>query len=180
MRKHNFIRHVQALMQSTTLKWWYLPLCAGLAFAGTLTALYPVTAIVIPAVLLMPLQWMKIAVVTAFGSALGATVLVFIVHYIGWNIIVGHFPQLVTDEQWISTMQFISDYGNAALFVVAATPLPQTPALIFIGLGEHQYPSLFASIFLGKILKYGAFAWASKHFPERIKGWADRFLGARL
>jgi membrane protein YqaA with SNARE-associated domain len=180
MRKQKFILRVQALMQATTLNWWYLPLCAGLAFAGTLTALYPVTAIVIPAVLLMPQRWLKIAVLTALSSALGATVLVLVVHHIGWNFIADHFPQLGSDERWISTMQFISEYGNAALFVVAATPLPQTPALIFIGIGEHQYLEVFACIFLGKILKYGVFAWASKHFPERIKRWSGRFLGTRL
>jgi hypothetical protein len=56
----------------------FLWVCLLLALAGTFSAAYPVTAVVVPASLLAPGRWRQISVVTALGSALGATLLVIL------------------------------------------------------------------------------------------------------
>lgn len=142
--------------------------CLGLSLVGTLTAAYPVTAVVVPATLLAPRRWWAISAASALGSATGATLLVAIFHYYGWTLVYEWFPALATDPDWARVIAWAADYGVAALFVIAATPLPQTPALIFFGVSHAHYPGIFAAMLAGKLIKYGAFAWFAGRFPERF------------
>lgn len=142
--------------------------CMGLSLLGTLTAAYPVTAIVVPATLLAPRRWWAISAASALGSAMGATLLVAVFHYYGWTMVYDWFPALATDPDWARVMAWAADYGIAALFVIAATPLPQTPALIFFGVSHAHYPGIFGAMLAGKLIKYGAFAWFASRFPERF------------
>ena len=67
-------------------------------------------------------------------------------------------------------------HGPLALFLIAASPLPQTPALIFFAIAHHDYPAVFVAMLAGKIIKYGLFAWLASHFPERFRnGFAGLF-----
>lgn len=65
----------------------------ALASGGTITAAYPVTAVVVPATLLAPGRWRQITMVTALGSALGGTALVIALHHLGWAQIYDRFPE---------------------------------------------------------------------------------------
>lgn len=145
-----------------------LPMCLVLSFAGTLSAAYPVTAVVVPATLLAAGRWRAISGFSALGSALGATALMYAFHHLGWTQLHEHFPQLATNPTWIRVVEWASSYGVLALFAIAVSPLPQTPALIFLGAAHHDYPSAFLAMLLGKLIKYAAFAWTSSHFPERV------------
>lgn len=145
-----------------------LPMCLALSFAGTISAAYPVTAVVVPATLLAAARWRSISGFSALGSALGATALMFAFHHLGWTQLNERFPELATNPTWIRVVGWASTYGMIALFLIAVSPLPQTPALIFLGAAHHDYPSAFLAMLLGKLIKYGAFAWTASHFPERI------------
>lgn len=153
-----------------------LPMCLVLSFAGTLSAAYPVTAVVVPATLLAARRWRSISGLSALGSALGATALMFAFHHLGWAQLHEHFPQLSTNPTWIRVVEWASAYGVIALFLIAVSPLPQTPALIFLGAAHHDYPSAFAAMLLGKLIKYAAFAWTASHFPDRVSAGLGRLL----
>lgn len=142
--------------------------CGLLAFAGTATAAYPVTAIVAPATLMAARRWRAIAAASALGSGLAATLLVIVFHHLGWTWIHAHFPEVAGNPAWQRVMDWATGYGVAALFLVALSPLPQTPALIVLGAGHHDYAGVLAAMLLGKLIKYGAVAWSASHFPERI------------
>lgn len=151
----------------------FLLTCATLALAGTLTAAYPVTAVIVPAALLAPKRWLKITLVTALSSAL-----VILFHHMGWVQIYEHFPELATHPQWSRVMDWVASYGVIALFVIAATPLPQTPALIFFGgVARPDYLGVFVAMLFGKLIKYGVFAWLTAHFPERFNDGVGAMLG---
>ncbi|WP_018988285.1 hypothetical protein [Aromatoleum toluclasticum] len=150
--------------------------CIGLSFLGTLTAAWPVTAVVVPATLMAAGRWRAIAGVSALGSAIGATVLMLVFHHLGWTQLYERFPELATNSSWAQVVDWGRRYGTAALFLIAASPLPQTPALIFFGAVRPDYVGVFVAMLAGKLMKYGTFAWASSHFPERV----GKSLGALL
>lgn len=147
----------------------FLWTCGLLAFAGTVTAAYPVTAVVVPAVLLVPKRWSTVALSCAIGSSVGATVLVEVSHHVGWTQLYEWLPHLAESDRWQEMNRWLQDYGVISLFLIAASPLPQTPALVFFGLSGHAVTPVFFAILLGKILKYGLFAWLASHFPERFE-----------
>ena len=111
---------------------------------------------------------MQIAAITALGSAIGATLLVVIFHNLGWTQVFEKFPELSTNATWHQIIDWASDYDILAMFLIAASPLPQTPALIFFAIAQHDYLSIFVAMLAGKLLKYGVLAWLSSHFPERF------------
>lgn len=166
---------LQRLLREAAEGHGFLLTCAGLALAGTLTAAYPVVAVVVPAALLVPRRWLRIAAFAAFGSALGATLLVIAFHDVGWAQLYARFPELETHAAWAKVMVWVEEYGAAALFLVAVTPLPQTPALIVFGIAHHDRISVFVAMLAGKLIKYGLLAWLAARFPERfsngIAGW---------
>lgn len=153
--------------------------CLALSFAGTLTAAFPVTAVVVPATLLAPHRWRAITLACAIGAAFGATTLMTIFHHLGWTQLYERFPDLVSDPAWARVLDWTSRYGVVALFVIAVSPLPQTPALIFLGAAQHDYAGALIAMFAGKLIKYGAFAWTSSHFPEHVGRALARFVGRR-
>lgn len=153
-----------------------LLVCMALSFGGTLSATYPATAVVVPAALLAPHRWRRIAIMSALGSALAAALLVIAFHNLGWEYVYERFPQLATNATWHRVMGWTADYGAAALFLIAASPLPQTPALIFFGIARHDILSVFVAMLAGKLIKYGVFAWLATRFPERFSNGIGGFF----
>jgi len=75
---------------------------------------------------------------------------------------------------WLQASAWLSEWGLYALFAIAALPLPQTPAVAFAALVPLSPPGVFAALFLGKLVKYGLYAWGTSRFP----GWfVDRLHG---
>jgi membrane protein YqaA with SNARE-associated domain len=169
----------QRLVRQSAEGHGFLWVCMGLALGGTVSAAYPVTAVVVPAALLLPKRWQKIAALTALGSALGATLLVIGFHHLGWAQLYERFPDLTTNETWSRVMAWVSAYGIAALFLIAISPLPQTPALIFFGIARHDYVVVFMAMLVGKLLKYALVAWLAARFPERFSNGIIGFLRYR-
>lgn len=160
---------LQALIRRSSGGQQLLWLCSLLSLSGTMSAAYPVTAVVTPAALLAPTRWRQIALVSATGSTLGATLLVLLFHHLGWPQLYRYYPDLAGNQAWRQVMDWAAQDGPLALFLIAVSPLPQTPALIFFGLGEHHYLGVFFAMLAGKALKYGAFAWLAAHCPERLR-----------
>lgn len=154
---------------------WRLPwLCLALALVGTLFAAYPITSVVILAVLVAPARWRAIALATALGSAVGALILLLILHHMGWASLYAHFPQLLQDANWQRVMAWTHDYSLWALLLVSISPLPQTPALIVLSNALPEYLGVLLAIFTGKLLKYMLFAWIGSRFPGRLRAYLHR------
>ena len=149
------------------------PLLVGsIALLLTVSMTIPFASVLIAAVLLRPTRWKAIALLSSFGSAAGGLFLYMIFHHLGWNYVVESYPDLVQSKAWIDATRWVSAYGTWALLVLAASPLPQTPALIFTAVSRLPPPEVFLALFLGKSLKYGAYAWLAATFP----GWFERFV----
>lgn len=157
----------------------FLVTCALLAFASTATASFPVTAVVLPATLLAPTRWRAITLCCALGSASAATLLVSGFHHLGWSALYERFPEMLTHPQWRRVMDWAERYDLAALFAIAISPLPQTPALVFFGATRHDYAGVALAMFGGKLVKYGVLAWAAARFPERFTDGIGALLGRR-
>ena len=52
---------------------------------------------------------------------------------------------------------------------IAAMPLPQTPALIFTAVLPLPASEVFLALFVGKLLKYGTYAWLAAKFPTWVQ-----------
>lgn len=146
-----------------------LGLAALLSFGGTLTAAYPVTAVIVTAVLLAPRRWWLLSLGCATGSALAGAVVIGVAHMLGYNEIHTLFPNLISEQTWNEASGWISDYGVWAIFGVGASPLPQMPLLIFFGIVDDRVLEAFLALLGGKALKYGLVAWVTQHFPERLR-----------
>ena len=139
-----------------------------LAFGATLSMSIPFVPVLTVAVLLNPAHWRRIVLCAALGSASAALLLLLVFHHLGWNQIVAYFPQVETSPTWIDVSRWLAKYQLIALTGVAASPLPQTPALIFAAISAVPPVGVFLALVAGKILKYGVVAWLVARFPERF------------
>lgn len=145
-----------------------LGLATLLSFGGTISAAYPVTAVIVTAVMLAPRRWLMLSLGCATGSALAGAVVVGVSHMLGYNEIHTLFPNLISVDTWNEASGWIDDYGIWAIFGVGASPLPQMPLLIFFGIVDDRIFEAFVALLAGKVLKYGIVAWVTQHFPEKF------------
>ena len=153
-----------------------LGLSALLSFGGTISAAYPVTAVIVTAVMMAPRRWLTLSAACSLGSALAGAVVVGVSHMLGYNEIHHLFPNLISAETWAEASHWIGDYGVWAIFGVGASPLPQMPLLIFFGIVDDRIFEAFVALFAGKLIKYTIVAWVTQHFPEKL-GFFKRING---
>ena len=72
----------------------------------------------------------------------------------------------------------MSTYGVLALLVIAATPLPLTPALMFAGISRLPIVEVVLVLWIGKLAKYLVYAWLASRFPERALRRGQRHADA--
>lgn len=142
----------------------------GLAFLATLSMCVPVVPLLTAAVLLNARRWKAIAFCAAGGSGAGALILYVVFHHLGWAQLLSYLPELTRSARWVAVAGFTEDYGLLALTAIAASPLPQTPALVFVALAELSPIAVFGSIFSGKLAKYGLTAWLAARAREPLQG----------
>jgi membrane protein YqaA with SNARE-associated domain len=150
-------------------------LVAGIALLLTVSMSIPFSSILILAVLLRRNRWKEIVVLSSIASATGGLVLYTVFHYLGWPYLIEAYPDLVQSKAWIDATRWVAAYGTWALLVVAASPLPQTPALIFTAVSSLSPVGVFTALLMGKFVKYGAYAWLAVTFPN----WFEQFFPTR-
>jgi membrane protein YqaA with SNARE-associated domain len=128
-----------------------------LAFAATLVAVAFVP-VLCALVSLKRQHWLRIAAYCAVGSALGATLIAWLVAQYGTQAIAEFLPGIGRSPIWESGLRWVNQYGLIALGVVAALPSSQTPVLIVCALLGIPLPGVFASVLLGKMIKYSVCA----------------------
>jgi membrane protein YqaA with SNARE-associated domain len=161
-------KKLQAWLERANRGHHLMALAALLSFGGTISAAYPVTAIIVTSVMLAPHQWLRLSLACSTGSALAGAIVVGVSHLLGYNEIHTLFPNLISEDTWNEASRWIDDYGIWAIFGVGASPLPQMPLLIFFGIVDDRILEAFLALLGGKALKYSVVAWVTQHFPEKF------------
>lgn len=164
---------IRAVLERAVSHHHYPLIVGGIAFALTVSMMVPFASVLIPAVLLCRKRWKLIAILSSAGSALGGLTLYLIFHHLGWNQIIASYPDLAQSKGWADATRWLSVYGTPALLVISASPLPQTPALIFTAIYRLPVIEVFFALFIGKLLKYGVYAWLASRFPARFQFGGD-------
>ncbi|MBH9552269.1 VTT domain-containing protein [Inhella gelatinilytica] len=165
-------RLLQALLRQADAPRFPLTV-AGVALAATLSMSVPFASLLVAAVLMAPRRWWAIAGGASLGAALGAALLYWAFHHMGWDALAQRYPDLMRSAAWVDATRWLSDWGVWALLAIAALPLPLTPALAFAALTNLPMAAVVAALWLGKLVKYSVYAGAAAHFPQR---WLTRAL----
>lgn len=153
------------VLASAAAKRVYPLVIGGIAFVLTMSMAMPFAPILIGTVLARRDRWIAIALLSSLGSAAGGLVLYLIFHHLGWNQFIASYPDLAQSQAWSDATRWVSAYGTWALFIVAASPFPQTPALIFTAVSRLPVSEVFLALLFGKLLKYGTYSWLAAKFP---------------
>ena len=147
----------------------YYPLVVALiAFTSTATFSFPFVVVLIPAVLLAPRRWLLLGVVTGLASGIGGGVLVEAFQFLGRELVIERFPQLVGSGKWQQAVVWVHEYGLFALAIIAGSPIPQTPAVFVYSLAEPSTLGAMLAIGAGKTAKYVFLAWLTARYPARV------------
>jgi membrane protein YqaA with SNARE-associated domain len=157
----------QRLIRQAASGHWFIAVCGTLALVCSLCA-FPVIPIIVSACLMSPRRWRSISFSIAFGCALGATILVTLFHFFGWALIYRYFPEFLNHPTWQNIQSWVSNYGAIGLLAIAASPLPEMPALIVLGVSKPDTAVIFLAVLTGKLIKYGFIAWLASRFPDRF------------
>jgi membrane protein YqaA with SNARE-associated domain len=131
----------------------YPVLNVGLAFAATLLAIAFVP-ILLALVALKPRHWLRTAIWCAVGSALGASLMAWLVGEYGPQAVAELLPSIARSREWVTGLRWVEQFGFVAVIAVAGLPLSQTPVLIVCALLGMPLKEVFASVLLGKLVKY--------------------------
>lgn len=144
----------------------------GIALAATLSMSVPFGSLLVATVLMAPRKWPSIAVWSSLGAALGAGLLYLAFHHLGWARLFALYPEVVRSTAWADATRWLSNYGVAVLLLIAALPLPLTPALMFAAITRLPVTEVLLALWLGKLVKYAGYGWLTSTFPtfnmERI------------
>lgn len=157
------------LLLNVSARHRYYPLVVGLiALASTATFSFPFVVVLIPAVLIAPRRWLILGLISGVASGLGGALLVELFSYLGREVVIARFPQLVASATWQLASGWLEDYGLLALMVVAGSPMPQTPVIFFYSLANPSVLGVLFAVGIGKTVKYVFLAWLCSHFPARF------------
>jgi len=137
----------------------------GIAFLFTISMTIPFASILIGAILVRRDRWIAIVLLASLGSSTGGVLLYLVFHHLGWNQITVLYPGLAGSQAWSDATKWVSVYGTWALLVFAASPLPQTPALIFTAVTRLPLLEVYLALFFGKLVKYAVYGWLAAHVP---------------
>lgn len=161
-----WIKNLVLKLQAFSDRPWYPSLVGFLAGLDNLVVVIPTDGILISSVLLQRRRWMRMAFAVTLGSSLGALALGAIVEFHGLPLIQTYWPELIATKTWIWTESMFDQYGLIIVFLIAASPLMQHPAIILSALAGENLALLFAVIFIGRFLKYVFLAWVSANSPK--------------
>ncbi|MCK6431953.1 MAG: hypothetical protein L6Q68_02820 [Aquabacterium sp.] len=150
----------------------------AVALGAALSMSVSFATLLVAAVLMARRRWSGIAVGASLGAALGAAVLYLVFHHLGWARLFAAYPDVVRSSAWNDATRWLSAYGVVALLVIAATPLPLTPALMFAGISRLPIVEVVLALWIGKLAKYLVYAWLASRFPERALRRGQRHADA--
>jgi membrane protein YqaA with SNARE-associated domain len=168
MKTHVLPDGLRRLLLRSVAHRYYSLVVTAVAFAATITFSFPFVAVLVPAVLLAPRRWCALGLLSGIASGCGAAVLVEIFQYLGEAFVVAHYPELVHSEAWRLVSDWLQQWGLVAMLIIAGSPLPQTPALLFCALADVSTLGILVAVGVGKTTKYLTLAWATARYPARF------------
>lgn len=168
MRTHVLPDWLRALLIRSVSHRHYTLVVTTIAFASTVSFAFPFAAVLIPAVLLSPRRWASLALLSGLASGLGAALLVNIFQYLGLDLIAVRYPELLQTSAWQTASDWLQRWGLLAMLVIAGSPIPQTPALLFCALANLSTPGILLAVTIGKTVKYLLLGWATARYPARF------------
>lgn len=147
---------------------------ACVATAATVSMSVPFAGLLVAAVLMAPRRWLAIALWSSLGAALGGSILYLVFHHLGWAQLFVAYPDMVRSAAWKDATRWLSAYGVVSLLVIAALPVPTTPALMFAAISRLPVAEVVLALWVGKLVKYLAYAWVASAFPSL---WIERARG---
>lgn len=160
------------LLQRYADRRWYAPLISFLAALDNLIVIIPNDGILISSTMLIPKRWLTFAIWITVGSTVGAMLLASLVELHGLPWILNYYPWLSENSTWGWMNSFFVQYGLIVVFIVAATPLAQQPAVILAALANTPLTKLAMVIFAGRLIKFLLMAYIASHAPKYLaKMW---------
>ena len=141
---------------------------ALVALAATLSMTIPFATLLVGATLMAPKRWKSIALCSSLGAAIGAGLLYLVFHHLGWARLFESYPDVVRSLAWSEATRWLTNYGVTSLLLIAALPLPLTPALMFVGISRLPVVEVVLALWLGKYVKYSVYAWLASAFPAYV------------
>lgn len=148
---------------------WYLPLISILAALDLYVMVVPTDPLLISYVLVKPKKWIPAFLWVGIGSAIGSFSVGALIYYGAGDFLQSWFPDLFHSGGWEATRQFIQNHGGVALGLISASVLPQQPAVVLAALGGMPLAEIFFAILIGRLAKYGLFAWVASHAPRLLQ-----------
>ena len=148
---------------------WFVPLVALFAAADLFIYCVPTEVLLVAAVVAKRSRWLSGFLLVTTGSALGAVVLAAIVRWDSPLIVTHLFPGIFQSKAWTDTAAFFDSHGSLALGLMALGPLPQQPAVIMAGFTKLNLLWVFVSVWIGRGIKYGFFAWCAAFAPRFVE-----------
>jgi len=114
-----------------------------------------VTVIPIPVAPLLALAALNeqmnphLLVLSAVGGSVAAKALIFWCSYYGRNIL-----SVKTRTRMLPLHKFINKFGWIAVIVTSATPIPDAPVNIHLGLARYDFWKFIIAAFVGKLIAY--------------------------
>lgn len=147
---------------------WYPLMTGGLAFADLFFSVIPTDIFVVTAVVAQPRKWLFVALFTAVMSSLGSLSAAAVCSYIGEPALQHYLPSVVQSSWWTWSQGYVTKYGVWALIVFASGPLPLQPGVLIAGLMHYNLGLVFASVLVGRILKYLVECYLAAKFPRYL------------
>jgi membrane protein YqaA with SNARE-associated domain len=144
----------------------------ALAFVATLLAVAFVP-ILLALVALQQRHWARTAIGCAVGSALGATLMAWLVGEYGPQAVAELLPAVARSREWAAGLRWVEQFGFLALVAVAGLPLSQTPVLIVCALLGVPLKEVFVAVLLGKLIKYLVSAAFAATALKRVSVFGD-------
>jgi membrane protein YqaA with SNARE-associated domain len=159
-------------LQSFADRIWYPYLLGLLAALDFFVVVIPTDGLIISSTLLRPQGWLRFALLTAIGSTLGSALLLWITNELGVPYLLDSFGGLTNNSFWIWSLNFFKEHGLIVVFLIAATPLAQQPAVLLASLAETPFKNFLFIYLLGRLCKYLFMSYVSSHAPSLIsKMW---------
>ena len=82
--------------------------------------------------------------------------------------LIASYLAVVHSRAWSDATRWLANYGAVGLLIIAATPLPLTPALMIASISRLPVMEVLLALWPGKLVKYMAYAWLVSAFPSRV------------
>mmetsp|Transcript_19524 Transcript_19524/g.47875 ORF Transcript_19524/g.47875 Transcript_19524/m.47875 type:complete len:188 (+) Transcript_19524:24-587(+) len=154
--------------------WWYPFAVGALSCINTFTVVLsgPLVILYVAGVLANGAQLhrrMTAAVANAFGTTVGAAMLIVLIERNGVQSVIDAFPSIFESKGWERSKELIHTHGFAGVVGVSAMPIVLHPAVIFAITAGMQRSTLIGAVMLGRTIKYTIMAQLAVGAPHLLR-----------